>query len=128
MGLSIYFSVDLYEPLTDEAVMMDYSESGLLFCMPVVPASIDRCMGDWIEDEKLDEYQRSAQAYYKGYEGMILLFRLVNRRTNEFQRIGTGRAFHEESRDQLHKELDEETKRTLPCLRYENGRHTIRVI
>ena len=128
VGLSIYFSVDLDEPLTDEAVMMDYSESGLLFCMPVVPASIDRCMGYWIEDEKLDEYQRSAQAYYEGYEGMILLFRLVNRRTNEFQRMGIGETLDEESRDQLHKELDEETKRTLPCLRYENGRHTIRVI
>jgi hypothetical protein len=56
------------------------------------------------------------------------MIRLVDEENNLFERIGVAMAGPHTGRDQLLAELDEETKAHLPCLCYENGLHTIRII
>jgi hypothetical protein len=59
---------------------------------------------------------------------MCLLLRLVEPGNVTFERIGVATAYTDEGRKLLLEELDEETKARLPCLRYENGLHTTRII
>jgi hypothetical protein len=62
------------------------------------------------------------------YSLQCLMFRLASPESTTFERIGLVEAHTEQGRDMLLAELDEETKAHLPCLRYENGVHTIRII
>lgn len=103
----------LDEPYVKERVMMSYSDNGDLFCMPV-------------EFRKRQAWDRSSD--WMWCHSQSLLIRLVNRQTNEFERIGLGVSQDGAAMTSLHKELDEEVKKALPCLRYEEGRHTIRII
>jgi hypothetical protein len=66
----------------------------------------------------------------RGVRGSVicLMIRLVDEENNLFERIGVAMAGPHTGRDQLLAELDEETKAHLPCLCYENGLHTIRII
>ncbi|KAG9192460.1 hypothetical protein G6011_11194 [Alternaria panax] len=59
-----------------------------------------------------------------------LLFRLTKSKNKNktFERIGVGGGGAEHKKKLLLAELDEDTKARLPCLRYENGLHTIRII
>ena len=57
-----------------------------------------------------------------------LMVRLVDEERKLFERIGFVKASSYQGKDQLLVELDEETKARLPCIRYENGLHTIRII
>jgi hypothetical protein len=58
----------------------------------------------------------------------VLLLRLVNVEGKLFERIGMAVSGAGDDRKMLLAAVDEETKRGLPCLRYENGQHTIRII
>lgn len=58
----------------------------------------------------------------------FLLFRIVERSAQaRFVRVGLGYCYGEEAQF-LYEDLDEETKRSLPCPRYEDGRRRIRVV
>jgi hypothetical protein len=57
-----------------------------------------------------------------------LLLRLVDRDKKLFARIGLILSIRTGEHEMLLVELDEGTKSSLPCLRYENGLHTIRII
>jgi hypothetical protein len=57
-----------------------------------------------------------------------LLVRLVDVDKKTFERFGVVKCYWDEGREFLEAELDEEIKASLPCLRYEDGLHTIRII
>jgi hypothetical protein len=57
-----------------------------------------------------------------------LLLRLVDKEKTLFERIGIALSGRTGEHEMLLAELDEEIKSSLPCLRYENGLHTIRII
>jgi hypothetical protein len=57
-----------------------------------------------------------------------LLLRLAKPESKTFEKLGCVGTRLEHQKDVLLAELDEETKAGLPCLRYENGLHTIRII
>jgi hypothetical protein len=57
-----------------------------------------------------------------------LLLRLADKDEKLFGRIGLASSVKTGEHKIRLAELDEETKRGLPCLRYENGLHTIRII
>jgi hypothetical protein len=57
----------------------------------------------------------------------VLLLRLVDVGGKLFERIGMAVSGAGDGREMLLAAVDEETKRGLPCLRYENGQHTIRI-
>jgi hypothetical protein len=57
-----------------------------------------------------------------------LLLRLVESENVTFERIGAVTAYNGHGPEQLLKDLSEAVKARLPCLRYENGLHTIRII
>lgn len=59
---------------------------------------------------------------------VCLLLRLVDEDQVLFERIGVVSAGEHQNEDKLLAELDEETKARMPCLRYEDGLHTIRII
>jgi hypothetical protein len=63
-----------------------------------------------------------------GASFICLLLRLLEPENATFERIGVATASPDERRKLLLEELDEETKARLPCLRYEKGLHTIRII
>ncbi|KAH6872968.1 hypothetical protein BKA58DRAFT_401133 [Alternaria rosae] len=63
-----------------------------------------------------------------GVQVACLMLRLVDKERKLFERIGFVKANSYQGKDQLLVELDEEKKTRLPCLRYENGLHTIRII
>ncbi|CAI9632940.1 unnamed protein product [Alternaria burnsii] len=65
---------------------------------------------------------------YGNHEVRCLLLRLTNSKSKIFERIGCVEGYSKHGEDVLLAELDEETKAGLPCLRYENGLHTIRII
>ncbi|KAH7091524.1 heterokaryon incompatibility protein-domain-containing protein [Paraphoma chrysanthemicola] len=58
---------------------------------------------------------------------LVLLLRLVDLEGKLFERIGVAVSGAGDDREMLLAAVDEETKRGLPCLRYENGQHTIRI-
>ena len=58
---------------------------------------------------------------------LVILLRLVDVKKRHFERVGTARISWEEDAQVLLEDLDEEVQRSLPCLRYEDGKHTIRV-
>lgn len=97
-------------PLVTETAFSDDSASGNLFFMPY-------------------QLQRDVPGKPKERDPVsCLMVRLVNEERKLFERIGFVEASSHQGRDQLLVELDEETKARLPCLRYENGLHTIRII
>jgi hypothetical protein len=58
-----------------------------------------------------------------------LLLRLVDVDKKTFERFGIAVCYGSQRQEELlMADLDEETKASLPCLRYENGLHTIRII
>jgi hypothetical protein len=57
-----------------------------------------------------------------------LLLRLVDVEKKTFERFGIFRCRKFQGRELMEAELDEETKASLPCLRYEDGLHTIRIV
>ena len=58
-----------------------------------------------------------------------LLTRLKNLKSKFFERIGcVDRYLDDDEKDVLLAELDEDTRARLPCMRYENGLHTIRIV
>lgn len=120
-------SAFLDEPSTDESVVTRHSDNGDIFCMSVFPAGWDatpKVTPKHMSEEEI----RASENDLQWVKGKYLLFRLDNQETNDFERMGIGFCYDQASLDLLHKELDEEVKRALPCLRYEGGRHTIRVI
>ncbi|KAF2130045.1 HET-domain-containing protein [Dothidotthia symphoricarpi CBS 119687] len=59
----------------------------------------------------------------------VLLLRIVDVAKGEYERVGVGSGFlSPEELSFVVSELGEETKKKVPCLRYDNGQHTIRVI
>jgi hypothetical protein len=67
----------------------------------------------------------------KSDEGTILwclLFRLTESNDDVFERIGVARCSADDKKEMLLAELDEGTRARLPCMRYENGLHTIRIV
>ncbi|CAN9130266.1 unnamed protein product [Alternaria alternata] len=67
----------------------------------------------------------------KSDEGTILrclLFRLTKSNDDVFERIGVARCSADDKKEMLLAELDEDTRARLPCMRYENGLHTIRIV
>jgi len=97
-------------PLVTETAFSDDSASGNLFFMPY-------------------RLQRDAPGKPKASDLVYcLMVRLVDKEQKLFERIGFVEASSYQGKDQLLVELDEETKARLPCLRYENGLHTIRII
>jgi len=59
---------------------------------------------------------------------LVLLLRLVDVERKLFERIGIAVSSASDGREILLAAVDEETERSLPCLRYENGQHTIRIL
>jgi hypothetical protein len=59
---------------------------------------------------------------------VCLLLRLVEKEPVIFERIGVITTNAHKGKEQLLEHLDEVTKARLPCLRYENGLHTVRII
>jgi hypothetical protein len=59
---------------------------------------------------------------------MALLVRLMDVDTRIFTRFGVAIAKDLPARAILLADIDENTKKSLPCLRYDNGMHTIRII
>jgi hypothetical protein len=57
-----------------------------------------------------------------------LLLRLENSKNKTFERIGIVGSGLDHVKEMLLADLDEEMKAHLPCLRYENGLHTIRIV
>ncbi|KAH6637575.1 heterokaryon incompatibility protein-domain-containing protein [Boeremia exigua] len=58
----------------------------------------------------------------------FILLRLVNFEEGHYERIGLAKSPYEDNVQALMQSLNEEAKMSLPCLRYEDGNHTIRVI
>jgi hypothetical protein len=58
----------------------------------------------------------------------VLLLRLCDVEQKLFERIGLATSDPKGGTEMLLADLDEETRASLPCLRYENGLHTIRII
>lgn len=61
-------------------------------------------------------------------EVCCLLFELVDKEKVLFERIGSVSTAQPDEIEQLLADLDEETKARVPCLQYQDGLHTIRVI
>ena len=103
--IPIYVELDIAP--TSDSEFDDDNEEGNLFFMPVS-----------------EPQDRAVQ------HSLSLMLRLVDKATPSFQRIGVIETLSDqaEGRKQLWKELDGATKARLPCLRYENGLHTIRII
>jgi hypothetical protein len=95
-----------------------------------------------LDDASLEDnvivQQSAAAEYFCMYvtSGFHLILRLVDCTNKLYERVGTARVYADRSPSGLDKEtknrsrssLDEETKRSLPCNRYEGGKHTIRII
>lgn len=90
-------------PKSDEIFDADNTEQRLFFMICRMPSSDGKFM-------------------------QILLLRLTDLNTNLFERIGFAQSIVPECQDTLLADLDESTKRSLPCSRYANGLHTIRLI
>lgn len=105
-------AAQLDNPLVEERIIQHDSENGLLFYMPIA-----RFQGDYENDYKRDDAANK-----------FLFFRLVNTEGKLFQRLGLGRINSSKGLKLLQGELTEDVKRALPCLRYEDGKHTIRII
>lgn len=58
----------------------------------------------------------------------VLLLRLADAEKRLFERIGLATCWPKNGQEMLLSELSEEVKKSLPCLKYENGLHTIRII
>jgi hypothetical protein len=58
----------------------------------------------------------------------ILLLRLVDTDKKLYERIGVASSYSKEEHEVLLADIDEEVKQRLPCLNYQNGLHTIRII
>lgn len=114
-----YCTVALDEPLTDDHVLLEHSEQGRLFRMAAFDQAWDESDSDYDEDTEFSPWRSS---------NFFLLFRIIERSPQaRFVRVGLGQCYGEEAQF-LYEELNEETKQVLPCLRYEKGRHTIRVV
>jgi hypothetical protein len=59
---------------------------------------------------------------------ICLVLRLVETGNATFERIGIVTAYKDHGKEQLLEDLCEAVKAQLPCLRYKNGLHTIRII
>jgi hypothetical protein len=95
--------VHLNVPAADDAFVRDIAEQRLFFMVGRKPDSDD----DYIP---------------------VLLFRLCDVEQKLFERIGLATSGPKGGTEMLLAELDEETRASLPCRRYENGLHTIRII
>jgi hypothetical protein len=102
----------LDNPLVERHIIQHDSENAWLFYMPIA-----RFQGDYEEDYKHDDVANK-----------FLLLRLVNTEGKLFQRLGLGEIYDSKGLKLMHTELTEDVKRVLPCLRYEDGKHTIRII
>jgi hypothetical protein len=89
------------------------------------------------EEEAFDNDNKEKRLFFmpglversdRNHEVRCLLLRLTNSKSKIFERIGCVDSYSVHEEDVLLAELDEETKAGLPCLRYENGLHTIRII
>jgi hypothetical protein len=58
----------------------------------------------------------------------VLLLRLADVDKKHFERFGVAISGVSDGQEMLLADVEEEVKSTLPCLRYENGLHTIRII
>ncbi|KAF3005173.1 hypothetical protein E8E13_010638 [Curvularia kusanoi] len=87
----------------DDDVILRQSAAGRHFCILTVRSEL--------------EFEFEDKTYYH-----YLILRLVDG-TNEYERVGMISTPHDPLQD-----LDEELKRSLPCIRYEDGKHTIRII
>lgn len=58
----------------------------------------------------------------------VLFLRVVDAEEGVFERIGLGACSDDVDMDEIVYHMDEEAKMQLPCLQYEDGRHTIRII
>jgi hypothetical protein len=95
-----------------------------------------------LDDSSLEDniivQQSAAVEYFCMYvtSGFHLILRLVDCTNKLYERVGTARVYadhspsglDEETKSRSRSSLDEETKRSLPCNRYEGGKHTIRII
>jgi hypothetical protein len=87
----------------DDAFVRDMSEQRLFFMVGRKPDS---------DDEYLP----------------VLLLRLCDVEKKLFERIRLAKSGSKAGTEMLLVELDEQTRASLPCLRYEDGLHTIRII
>lgn len=89
-----------------------------------------------IDTSKLLEDSAKGRLYYMNFQVAVkricwMMLRLVNEQQGIFERIGLNVTYLGDGRDALDAllvNLDNDTKRGLPCLRYEDGKHTIRII
>jgi hypothetical protein len=99
MGAIVHLDV----PAADDAFVRDMVEQRLFFMVGRKPDSDD----DYIP---------------------VLLLRLCDVEQKLFERIGLAKSDPKTGTEMLLADLDEETRASLPCLRYEDGLHTIRII
>jgi hypothetical protein len=84
---------------------------------------------NWIRnDDNTQEHFFFMPCRLSGETADCLLFRLVDKEKNLFERIGYVWVRESVQVEKILAELDEDTRARLPCLRYENGQHTIRII
>jgi hypothetical protein len=102
--------LDLDDSFVEKEVIIQRSAAAQYFCMPA-----NRPSGDWQKDVEEDRNE-------------FLLLCLVDAEKLHFERVGMGDVIDPDYLEMLHENLDEDFKRSLPCLRYENGKHTIRII
>ncbi|RYO31418.1 hypothetical protein AA0113_g11870 [Alternaria arborescens] len=95
--------VHLDVPATDDAFVHDITQQRLFFMVARIPES---------DNEYIP----------------ILLLRLCDTDRRLFERIGIATGGPKGGTEMLLTELDEETRASLPCLRYEKGLHTVRII
>jgi hypothetical protein len=95
--------VHLDVPATDDAFVHDMTQQRLFFMVARTPES---------DNEYIP----------------ILLLRLCDTDRRLFERIGIATGGPKGGTEMLLAELDEETRASLPCLRYEKGLHTVRII
>lgn len=95
--------VHLDVPATDDAFVHDITQQRLFFMVARIPES---------DNEYIP----------------ILLLRLCDTDRRLFERIGIATGGPKGGTEMLLAELDEETRASLPCLRYEKGLHTVRII
>jgi hypothetical protein len=97
-------------------------------CLDVTPTSETAFEDDNLSERLLFMPVRPSQDPKSGNKFLCVLLKLVNKDKSLFQRIEMSSAFAHHRQGLLLAELEEETKARLPCLRYENGLHTIRII
>ncbi|RYN31162.1 hypothetical protein AA0115_g4709 [Alternaria tenuissima] len=91
-----------------------------------VPATDDAFVHDMIQQRLFFMIARTPESDNEYIP--ILLLRLCDAERRLFERIGIATGGPKGGTELLLAELDEETRASLPCLRYEKGLHTVRMI